>query len=89
MTGFSLRTARETDYGRLLPICNEFYSELNLTEAFDNISSTLKEVLAREDTAAFHVESTVEIIGSPAVSMSHDLEVSPYCELEDLFVLLE
>ena len=64
MTGFSLRTARETDYGRLLPICNEFYSELNLTEAFGDISSTLKEVLARKDTAAFHIESRLRSLDS-------------------------
>ena len=53
MTKFSLRAARETDYNRLLPICNEFYSELGLTEAFGEITSTLKGVLARKGTAAF------------------------------------
>ena len=42
MMGYSLRTARETDYDRLLPICKEFYLELGPTEALSNITSTLK-----------------------------------------------
>ena len=87
MMGYSLRTARETDYDRLLPICKEFYLELGPTEALSNITSTLKVVLARENAAGCVVESEVEVNESAAVSMFHGLEVSPDCELEDLSCL--
>ena len=87
MMGYSLRTARETDYDRLMPICKEFYSELGPTEALSNITSILKGVFARENTAGFLVKSEVEVNESAAVSMFHGLEVSPYCELEDLSCL--
>lgn len=87
MMGYSLRTARETDYDRLLPICKEFYSELDPSKALSNTTSTLKGVLARENTADFLVESEVEINEFAAVSTFHGLEVSPDCELEDLSCL--
>ena len=57
MMGYSLRTARETDYDRLLPICEEFYLELGPTVALSKTTSTLKGVLARENTAGFLDES--------------------------------
>ncbi len=87
MMGYSLRTARETDYDRLLPICKEFYSELGLAKALSNITSTLKGVLTRENTADFLVESEFEIKQFAAVSTFHGLEVSPDYELEDLSFL--
>ena len=87
MMGYSLRTARETDYDRLLPICKEFYLELGPTEALSNITATLKRVLARENTAGFLHESEAEINEFAAMSTFHGLEVSPYCELEDLSCL--
>ena len=87
MMGYSLRMARETDYDRLLPICKEFYSELAPTKALSNITSTLKGVLARVNTAGFLVKSELEINEFAAVSTFHGLEVSPYCELEDLSCL--
>ena len=87
MMGYSLRMARETDYDRLLPICKEFYSELGPTKALSNITSTLKGVLTRENTAGFLVESGFYINELESVSTFHGLEVSPDCELEDLFCL--
>ena len=79
MMGYSLRTARETDYDGLLPICKEFYLELGPTEALSNITSTLKRVLARENTAGFLDASEAEINEFAAVSTFHGLELSPYC----------
>ena len=85
--GYSLSTARETDYDRLLPICKEVYSELGPTKTLSNITSTLKGAPAGENTAGFLVESEVEIYQFAAVSTFHGLEVSPDCELEDLSCL--
>ena len=85
--GYSLSTARETDYDRLLPICKEFYLELDPTVALSKTTLTLKGVLARENTAGFLDDSEAEINEFAALNTFHGLEVSPYCELEDLSCL--
>ena len=85
-TAVAVRVAGPDDLARLLPLFERFYHEEGFPEAVAGVADNLRQVLAREDTAAFIALAGEEAVGAAAASTSFGLEVGLYAELEDLFV---
>ncbi|MEQ8356700.1 MAG: GNAT family N-acetyltransferase [Kiloniellaceae bacterium] len=82
----SVRRAEAADHAALLPLFERFYREEGFDDAVAVVAENLRQILAREDTAAFIAESGGKAVGAAAVSTSFGLEAGLYAELEDLYV---
>ncbi|WP_422366348.1 GNAT family N-acetyltransferase [Pelagibius sp.] len=81
-----VRQATETDFDRLLPLFERFYREEGFEKAVSGVAGNLRQILRRDDTAAFIALAGDLAVGATATSSSFGLEVGLYAELEDLFV---
>ncbi len=82
-----VREASRHDYDALRSLFERFYEEEGFSkEAIERIEHSLREVLEREDTAAFVALIGDEVIGGAAMSTTYGLEVGLYGELQDLYV---
>ncbi|NIA70248.1 GNAT family N-acetyltransferase [Pelagibius litoralis] len=81
-----IRQAATADFDRLLPLFERFYREEGFEAAVPGVAGNLRQILQREDTAAFIALLDERAVGAAATSSSFGLEVGLYAELEDLFV---
>ncbi len=83
-----VRPAAAADHASALPLFEAFYREEGFGDAaVEGVAENLKGILRRDDTAAFLAWAGSEAVGAAACSTSFGLEVGPYAELEDLYVL--
>ncbi|HIC80566.1 MAG TPA: GNAT family N-acetyltransferase, partial [Kiloniellaceae bacterium] len=85
-TAIAVREAGPDDHGLLLPLFERFYEEEGFEDAVAGVAQNLRQILMRDDTAAFVALAGDEAVGAAAASTSFGLEVGLYAELEDLFV---
>ncbi|WP_420348654.1 GNAT family N-acetyltransferase [Pelagibius sp.] len=85
-TAIAVREAGPDDLGLLLPLFERFYAEEGFEGAVAGVAENLRQILARDDTAAFVACAGEDAVGAAAASTSFGLEVGLYAELEDLFV---
>ena len=83
-TAIAVREAGPDDQGLLLPLFERFYAEEGFEGAVAGVADNLRQILARDDTAAFVAFAGEDAVA--AASTSFGLEVGLYAELEDLFV---
>ncbi len=81
-----VRQAESSDFDRLLPLFECFYREEGFESAVAGVAGTLRQILQRDDTAAFVALLGERAVGAAATSSAFGLEVGLYAELEDLFV---
>lgn len=87
---FRVRRARRADTGALVKLFRRFYREERFSRAaIARVPETLAGVIRRKDTAAFVAVAGGAIVGAAAMSTAYGLEVGPYAELEDIYVLPE
>lgn len=84
--GLLVRQAEAADVDLLLPLFERFYREEGFESAVSGVGGNLRQILQREDTAAFIALARERAVGAAAASSSFGLEVGLYAELEDLFV---
>src|SRR5262249_4967401 len=84
----AVRRARRSDAADLARLFRRFYREERFSRAaIERVPRTLAEVLRRRGAAVFVAEARGVIIGAAAMSTAYGLEVGPYAELEDIYVL--
>ena len=81
-----VRQAEASDFDRLLPLFERFYREEGFESAVAGVAANLRQILQRDDTAAFIALAGDRAVGAAATSSGFGLEVGLYAELEDLFV---
>lgn len=81
-----VRQAGPAEFDALLPLFQRFYREEGFESAVDGVAENLRQLLVREDTAAFVARIDGQAVGAAALSSAFGLEVGLYAELEDLFV---
>jgi GNAT superfamily N-acetyltransferase len=82
-----VREASRHDYDALRSLFERFYREEGFTaEAIERIEHSLRDVLSREDTAAFVALIGEEVVGGAAMSTTFGLETGLCGELQDLYV---
>ena len=72
--GVTVRQAGPADFDALLPLFQRFYREEGFDDAVDAVAANLRQILLRQDTAAFVAESAGTAVAGA------------YAELEDLYV---
>jgi aminoglycoside 6'-N-acetyltransferase I len=82
-----VREATRFDYDALRSLFERFYREQDLSDAaIERIEHSLRDVLHREDTAAFVALIGDEVVGGAAMSTSYGLETGLCAELQDVYV---
>jgi aminoglycoside 6'-N-acetyltransferase I len=82
-----VREASRHDYDALRTLFERFFKEEGFSEeAIERIEHSLRNILSREDTAAFVALLGDEVVGGAAMSMTYGLEAGLYAELQDLYV---
>ncbi|MEQ8696157.1 MAG: GNAT family N-acetyltransferase, partial [Bauldia litoralis] len=82
-----VREASRHDYDALRSLFERFYREEGFSDAaIERIEHSLRDILEREETAAFVALIGDEVIGGAAMSTTFGLETGLYAELQDLFV---
>lgn len=84
--GVTVRQAGPADFDALLPLFQRFYREEGFDDAVDAVAANLRQILQRDDTAAFVAESAGTAVGAAALSSAFGLEAGAYAELEDIYV---
>jgi len=82
----TVRRAAPADFDALLPLFEHFYWEEGFDDAVAVVAANLRQILVREDTAAFLAEAAGQAVGAAAASSAFGLEAGAYAELEDLYV---
>ncbi|MGF1593478.1 MAG: GNAT family N-acetyltransferase [Kiloniellaceae bacterium] len=94
----TVRQAGPADFDALLPLFERFYREEGFDDAVGVVAGNLRQILAREDTAAFIAfggggtfgggvaVGGVAAVGAAAMSSAFGLEAGLYAELEDIYV---
>ncbi|MGF1629602.1 MAG: GNAT family N-acetyltransferase [Kiloniellaceae bacterium] len=82
----TVRQAGPEDFDNLLPLFERFYREEGFDAAVAGVAGNLRQLLAREDTAAFVAQCGGTVAGVAAMSSAFGLEAGAYAELEDIFV---
>jgi GNAT superfamily N-acetyltransferase len=82
----AVREAAARDFDALLPLFERFYREEGFDDAVAVVAGNLRQILARDDTAAFVAEAGGRAVGAAALSSAFGLEAGAYAELEDLYV---
>ena len=83
---FAIRRATAADFDPLLALFERFYREEGFEEAVSVVAANLRQLLVREDTAAFVAEADGAAVGAAAMSSAFGLEAGLYAELEDIYV---
>lgn len=83
---FAVRQAGAGDFDALLPLFERFYREEGFADALGGVAANLRQILVRQDTAAFVAEADGTAVGAAAMSTAFGLEAGLYAELEDLYV---
>ena len=79
---FAIRRATAADFDPLLALFERFYREEGFEEAVSVVAANLRQLLVREDTAAFVAEADGAAVGAAAMSSAFGLEAG----LEDIYV---
>lgn len=82
----TVRQAGPADFDALQPLFERFYREEGFDDAVDAVAVNLRQILARDDTAAFIALEGGKAVGAAALSSAFGLEAGAYAELEDLYV---
>jgi len=82
----TVRQAGPGDFDALLALFERFYREEGFDDAVAAVAGNLRQILQREDTAAFVAEIGGKAVGAAALSTAFGLEAGAYAELEDLYV---
>jgi aminoglycoside 6'-N-acetyltransferase I len=88
----TVRQAGPADFDALLPLFERFYREEGFDDAVGVVAANLRQILAREDTAAFiafgggGAFDGGAAVGAAAMSSAFGLEAGLYAELEDIYV---
>jgi GNAT superfamily N-acetyltransferase len=86
IAGLEVRLAGPADFDDLLVLFERFYREEGFEAAVGGLAKNLRQLLSRDDTAAFVARVDGTAVGAAAMSSAFGLEVGLYAELEDLFV---
>ncbi len=82
-----VREATRHDYDALRTLFERFYKEEGFSdEAIERIEHSLRDVISREDTAAFVALIGEEVVGGAAMSTTYGLETGLYGALQDVYV---
>jgi len=82
----TVRRAGPADFDALVTLFERFYREEGFDDAVAVVAVNLRQILQREDTAAFVAEIGGKAVGAAALSTAFGLEAGAYAELEDLYV---
>lgn len=85
---FAVRRAVLGDLATVQLLFERFYTEEGFADSVERVSVNLPQLMHREDTVVFVAEDSDGIvIGVAAMSTAFGLEVGPYAEVEDMYVL--